>query len=151
MRGRRTKKIPAAASDEMRRSYRPPAWAWRLVRAFLDPDVKPTIQARCDDAGVHKMTFYRHLRKPEFVTWFKGLLQEGLLSEMSDVRQAHLRLCLEGDLEAIRLWYERYGEFVPTSRHIIDGDLSELSDGALEQIERILAAGGAQGKGPTVH
>lgn len=128
----------------------PPKWAWSMVRASLDPAVMPTVSARCKDADISRATFYKALEKPEFVTWFKGVLLEGLLSEMSDVRQAHFRACLKEQEWAIRLWYERYGNFVPTQKHIYE-DVSKLNDDQLTEIERILASGDPAGKDPPVH
>ncbi len=137
--------------DKTPQGFRPPGWAWNLLRAYLDPTVNPTVSDRCRHAGIDRKTFYARLKRPEFVEWFKRMLQEGLLSEMSDVRQAHFRECLKGNLEAIRLWYERYGEFVPTERHIFDGDLSRLPDAVLDEIQRLVEAGAAPRKGPAVN
>ena len=122
-------------------SYHPPAKGWSLLRAFLDPTVKPTITERCEVAGIRKDTFYRWTANAQFSAWFRGMLQEGIISEMSDVRMAHFRMCLKENLDAIKLWYERYGDFVPTQKHIIDQkqlSLSVLADADLDEITGIL-------------
>ena len=79
------------------------------MRAYLDPHIKPTISARCKDSEISRTTFYKEMRKPQFSSWFRSMLAEAVLSDSPDVRLAHLKLCLDGDLQAIRLWYEHYG------------------------------------------
>ena len=138
MRGRRAKKLSIGPGRDELQQYRPPSWAWSLAQAFLSMDVEATVDIRCRHAGIHKSTFYRQLHKPEFVAWFKGILRDGVFTESADVRQSLVRLCLDGDLDAIRLWYELFGQFVPTTRSITDHDIRELSNEALDAIERIL-------------
>ena len=142
-------------TDNSRHMYRPPEWAWRLVGAYLDVEIKPTVSARCKSAGINRDTFYENCRKPEFVGWLNRVLSEAVSSDTSDVRQAHLKECLKGSLEAIKLWYERYGDFVPTQRQIIEGDIEvdagEISNSGLDQIARILAAESKKGTGSKVH
>ncbi|MGH9339085.1 MAG: phBC6A51 family helix-turn-helix protein [Acidobacteriota bacterium] len=128
----------------------PNAWAWRLLRAYLDPDVKASVTARCEAAKVDRKTFYRALKNPKFVAWFRHMLQESVISDMSDVRQSHLKLCLDGNLEAIKLWYEKYGDFVPSQR-LITEDLSHLSDRELSKIQELLDGAGPAGESTQIH
>ncbi len=159
-RGRRSKELSTKLStllekqaaetpDKPVQPYRPPHWAWDLLRAFLDPSVLPTITARCAAANLSRQKLYRYFKKPEFVAWLERMRAEAVVSDALDVRQAHLRECLKGNLEAIRLWYERYDEdFAPAQRHIIEErepELSELSDSSLEQIAQVLAEAAAKG------
>lgn len=137
--------------DNSEQTYRPPSWGWRIVRAHLDVTVKPTITDRCKDADISRSTFYSELEKPEFVRWFNRMLMEAVISDSSDVRQSHLRLCLNGNLEAIKLWYERYGDFIPSQRHILDADvgIESISESKLLSITRILEGESQEGMGPS--
>ena len=162
-RGRRSKALSKKlsdlleqqAADKPRQPYRPPHWAWNLLRAFLDPSVPPTVTARCASAGITRDKFYRYLKKPEFVEWLDRTRADAVVSDALEVRQAHLRKCLTGDLEAIRLWYERYDkDFAPTQRHIFEGpepELDQLPDESLEQIAEVLAAAAKKGGRETVN
>jgi hypothetical protein len=134
--------------DKSQQIYRPPAWGWRLVHAFLDPEVKPTVLARCEEAKVNRASYYRKLRDFQFVSWFSGLLAQGALTEAGDVRQALFKQCLLGSIEAIRLWYQVYGKFIPTDKTIFDrggrsqgdliDDVTKLTDEELRTIYEIL-------------
>ena len=122
-----TRKLAKASSspngeepDKSVQIYKPPNWAWRLLRAFLDPHIKPTITTRCKDANVARATFYEALKQDQFVRWFKQMLTEAVVSDMEEVKLAHLKLCMGGDLDAIRLWYEHYGQYVHTTRVLTD-------------------------------
>ena len=56
-----------------------------------------------------------------------------------------------GNIEAIKLWHQLYGDFIPTERRIVDGDLGNVDNKTLDQIYRLLEAGGPEGKGAKVH
>ena len=116
--------------QRLERAYHPPAWGHRLVEAYLDVEVKPTITARCAYAGIDRGTFYRHIRSEPFVEWLTGQLQKQFTSEFFDVRQAHLKACMSGNLDAIKLWYEMAGQYLPTTKivHENEDSLEGLSD-----------------------
>jgi hypothetical protein len=102
----------ANEKDEQDQGYQPPAWAWNLVRAFLDPELKPTIEARCKSAGIHKTTFYDQIQRSEFKQWFYAQLDRAVAAEGAQIRLALLRRCLQEDnkqLDAIRLWADLFG------------------------------------------
>lgn len=41
-----------------------------LVRVMLDPEVKPTITAFCQEIGIDRKTYYNWFDNEEFVEWF---------------------------------------------------------------------------------
>ena len=52
---------------------------------------------------------YEARKDERFVKWFKAALQDALAGQTLQVRIAHLRLCLGGDLDAILSWYAHHG------------------------------------------
>ena len=148
---KKTQKSKRSKVEKGGGKYKPPEWAWNLLQAFLDPEIKPTVTARCAEANVPQSTFYKALKREDFLHWFRTSLRDWVLSEISDVRQAHLKLCLTGNLEAIKLWYEHYDRFVPTQRVLTGADFDVLSDEALDEIDRILREAKQKGKSTTVH
>lgn len=142
----------SGAGHKSEQNFSPPQWAPRYVMASLDAEVKATISARCEATGISRTTFYEHLADSRFVTWLNDELTKAVGVEGREVRTALLRECMKGDLEAIKLWHQLYGDFIPTERRIIeDGDLSGLSNEQLFEIARGLASEGPQGTGPKVH
>src|SRR5688572_15072903 len=125
--------------NETQRRYSPPAWGYKYVLAVLDPEIRPTKTARCEAIGIDRTTLWTAEKDAQFVEWF----QQQILLQMHDaheVRTALVRKCLSGDVEAIRLYLEKYGNYVPTTRTILDGlgDPSQLSDKQLADIAGIL-------------
>ena len=150
---KKRKPTPEELADKSTQKYAPPEWAWKYLAAMVDWELKPTISARCEQAGVPRKTFYDHCMRPEFVTWLNEHVERIVLSEAREVRTALLRKCLTGDLEAIKLWHELYAEFIPTRRQIVsdERELSDRTDGELIEIARTLAAANPHGTGPKIH
>lgn len=132
--------------------YEPPPWAWRYLSACLDVEVTPTISKRCEVAKISRDSYYRARKDKDFVRWMNEQLSENFAEEHREVRSSLLKQCMKGDLQAIQLWHQLYGDFVPTERKILEtGDLSTLSDQQLAELARGLAEGGSQGTRPKVH
>jgi hypothetical protein len=152
MRQTASKTMPSKPSKlpEKKQIWLPPKWGWDLVRAFVAIDVEATTTARCEEAGICRKTYYAALKDKQFVAWFRQALNEAFIAELSEVKRAHLKLIAKGDLDAIRLWYEKYGEFIPTQRFLTP-DLSKADDSQLAELERFLAQIGENGEAPAVH
>jgi len=131
--------------------YQPPAWAFRYLGACLDWDIKQTKSERCKAARIGRTTLYLAEQDERFVQWLNDRLTRVIASEHREVRTALLRLCIGGHLEAIKLWHQLYGDFIPTERRIFDGDLSGVPDKTLDEIYRLLETGRPEGKGAKVN
>ena len=144
-------KEPRVKQYRIRQPYKPPEWAERYIRAALDWEIKPTISARCESIGIDRGTFYHQMGDPRFVEWFEAAMCRAVESEQREVRSALLRNCVKGDLEAIKLWHQLYGHYIPTERRIVDGDLASLSDRQLMELAKGLAAGDPEGTSQKVN
>ncbi len=141
----------AGEVDKSGRIYRPPAWAYRYLSACLDIEIKPTISGRCEAAGISRQTFYDARRDERFVRWLNAELSREMAADHREVRSSLLRLCVQGNLEAIKLWHQLDGDFIPTERRILDGDLSGVPDRTLDEVYRILETGRQEGKGAKIN
>jgi hypothetical protein len=138
-------------NDKSQQNYIPPVWAWRYLAACLDVEIVPTISKRCEVAKVSRDTYYRGRKDQQFVRWLNEQLSENFAEEHREVRTSLLKQCIKGDLQAIQLWHQLYGEFIPTERQILETkDLSSLSNrqlaGSREDLEN-----GSEGTGQKVH
>jgi len=133
-------------------NYVPPKWGLRYVKAVLDPEVKPTITARCENAQINPTTLWKAEKNEQFNDWLKGELSKGLGIEIGDARQALHRQMRLGNMEAIKFWYQRYGDFIPTERLIVkDGDLSGVPSEDLEQAYRLVSPKSSSGASSKVN
>ena len=116
----KTKRVKAKNQKKkcttLQQIYQPPEWAYRLLESFKDIEVPPTVAARCRYADIERSTYYRNLRDEEFCKWLHSQLQKHFSSEFHDVQQAHFKECVKGNLEAIKLWYEVAGAYLPTTK-----------------------------------
>lgn len=128
--------------------YRPPKWAPLYLAAMLDPDTKPSVAARCEFAGIDRGTFYDALKRPKFVEWLDREFEAATKSEIGEVRKALVKMCLKENLEAVRLYLERYDHGKPAGP--IDEDFATASNKKLSDIAREMEET-ADGTGPSVH
>jgi hypothetical protein len=108
--------------DNVPQRYTPPLWGWRFVKAFFDPNVRPTIKACCQVTGIAHGTYYRHLRDPKFVTWLEWALSEHACSKPAAVKRPLYQRCLAGNLRAMKLWSKLYGQFLPSKEYTLGDD-----------------------------
>ena len=62
----------------------------RFLRAKLDPTVKPTITAECEDANVGRRTYYDWLENPKYVRWFKKAFAKGMKDSVPYLKKVGL-------------------------------------------------------------
>lgn len=161
-RPRKPPRIKAVAANKDGQKWEPPEWGWRYIAAMLDPEVKPTISARCHAIGISRSSFYEAQGSAQFVQWLEAQLMQVVGTEHQEVRTALVRKCVTGDLEAIRLWHELYGNYIPTERRIVDANVEEgpkegpnkvrrVGTATLEAVYRLLETGDSEGTGPKVN
>jgi hypothetical protein len=144
---------PESGDNVSQQDWLPPKWAWAYVRSCLDVDVAPRDAARAKAAGIDRTTLWKALKDPRFVAWSEEQIQKQLSSEHREVRRALLKKCVSGDTDSIRLWHELYGDYIPTSRQIVDGNINfdKVGDRELSEIARILTRGDSKDTGTQIH
>lgn len=76
------------------------------AECLANPDFKGTKQDIADRAGVTRMTLYRWLRNPEFIAIVNRLVSQYADAELGMVWKALSRKCQQGDIQAIKLYFE---------------------------------------------
>ncbi len=85
-----------------------PAWAYRLIEVWADSSVNATTLERCKEATVPRATFYRAIQKPDFAAWCYKSIDARIHVSHREVDMALICKCTQGDLEAMKLFYEIY-------------------------------------------
>lgn len=83
----------------------------RMAQILADPSEQGTITEKCEKAGVSRSTFYRWMRDPNFVEYVNSLIDEYTDAELSRVWAALTRKAIEGDIQAIKLFFEMKGKY----------------------------------------
>lgn len=91
--------------------YKRPVWFWQMVGAWTDISVKPSISAKCAEAGIDRSTWYRHCADPQFVADFEAAVARITAIESAEVRTSLRRLIFEGQehaIQAAELWFTHF-------------------------------------------
>jgi Helix-turn-helix of insertion element transposase len=83
----------------------------RMAQILADPSEQGTITEKCEKAGVSRSTFYRWMRDPNFVEYVNSLIDEYTDAELARVWAALTRKAIEGDIQAIKLFFEMKGKY----------------------------------------
>ena len=91
----------------------------RLANALLSGESAPAracpprrseqgLQARCKAARISPSTYNSLMASQDFLRWLNNQARERVAGRLWEVRAEHLRLALDGNLQAIKLFYDRY-------------------------------------------
>ena len=93
-----------------------PAMA-RLANVLLAQDPAQTVRARCKVARISPKTYRALLADPDFARWLNGQARQQVADRLWQEWLEHLKLALEGNLQAIKLFYDRYDSGVAAGAH----------------------------------
>lgn len=65
-------------TTESNTPFEPNGLQLALLRAKLNPEIKPTITAECEAAGINRTTYYRWFEQEDFVAWFQEAFAKGM-------------------------------------------------------------------------
>ena len=82
-----------------------------VAEMLADPSVEMTKKQICEEADVSRTAFYEWLKKKEFVDYVASLIDKYTDSELSTVWKALIRKCEQGDVSAIKLFFELKGKY----------------------------------------
>jgi AcrR family transcriptional regulator len=83
----------------------------KMAQLLADPSESRTISEKCKKAGVSRTTFYRWMKDKKFVEYLNSLIDEYTDAELSRVWAALTRKAVEGDIQAIKLFFEMKGKY----------------------------------------
>jgi hypothetical protein len=130
--------------DDEIRTYAPTEMDLQMAEAMISGCI--TFTQIAEQIGADPSTVSRAMRHPVRCGWLSSQLQRIVAKRIGLVDAALVARALSGDVRAIKLYYERFGELVHRS-HItttrLDFDPSKLSDEDLDIIIRSERAKGA--------
>ena len=99
----------------------------KAAEMLVNPEFEGSITDLCNKIGVARSTFYRWRDDPDFCRYIDTMIDKYTDGELAAVWKALIRKCLEGNVQAIRLYFELKGKFGQT------GSVRELPDDPLSQ------------------
>lgn len=98
----------------------------KVAEMLVDPGFTGTITQLCDQLSVPRRTFYRWRDDPIFCSYVDSLIDKYSDSELASVWKALIRKCLEGNVQALRLYFELKGKFGQAGQS--DGGVQIIDD-----------------------
>ena len=86
--------------------------AWADLR--FNPDRPLGMLEACKEAGTHFTNIYKLLKKPEYIDYMSRRRDEMFRAYAPTVDRALVTKCMKGDVSAIRLFHELYGDLNQT-------------------------------------
>ena len=97
-----------------------------LLRAKLDPTIKPTITAECQEAGIDRGTYYNWFEKDDFVEWFNKEFSRGMGKLIPYLDKVGVMKATK-DFKYWEAMQMKYGDHAYKSE-VKDGRFNQLSD-----------------------
>ncbi len=82
----------------------------RLANVLLKAGGGRSVQACCKAARISAATYHSLMSDRDFLRWLNEEVKRYVTQRLWQVRLEHLALALDGNLQAVKLLYERYGE-----------------------------------------
>lgn len=82
-----------------------------VIRRLATPDSFTTIEGLCAEVGICKQTFYNWIKDEEFCNEVKELIDRYTDAAVGDVWKALIDLAKNGNLEAIKFFFEMKGKY----------------------------------------
>ncbi len=79
----------------------------KMAEALMNPDFDGTITELCEQMGVPRRTYYNWLDNPVFQEYMSGLIDKYADSELITVWKALIEQCAQGNVKAMKLYFER--------------------------------------------
>ena len=91
--------------------YSPTGKKLKMARMLADPEQKGSITKLCEEVGVARTTFYEWIGDDEFRAYVDELIDRYTDSELSRVWKSLMRLIDQGNIQAIKLYFELKGKY----------------------------------------
>lgn len=85
--------------------------------AYLDPDKNLNISQACRSVGVSRSGIYKHLQRWEAIEWLEKRREEICKAHSPKITSALIRKAEAGDVAAIRLFFEMFGDLKTRVEH----------------------------------
>jgi len=88
-----------------------------FVDVYLNPDGPGTIVNASKEAGVSRVTIYKWLKREEAIEYMNKRSEEIRRANDPAIHSALIRKARKGDIAAIRLYYEMFGDLKHKVEH----------------------------------
>jgi hypothetical protein len=82
----------------------------KALKASMDMETKPTVSAMMDKAGLERTQWYRWIKDPRFVSWWNGLWQEYMRSQVFHLDKISF-MKAASDFRYMELMQTKYANF----------------------------------------
>lgn len=82
-----------------------------IAETLANPDFTGTITELIKQVGVPRSTFYRWLEDEQYLQYINNLIDKYTDSELPAVWKALVNQCKQGDVKAIKLYFELKGKY----------------------------------------
>lgn len=79
----------------------------KMAEALMNPEFDGTITELCEQFGVPRRTYYNWLDNSEFQKYMSELIEKYADSELANVWKALIEQCTQGNVKAMKLYFER--------------------------------------------
>lgn len=83
----------------------------KVAEMLVDPSFLGNISELCEKCGVSRSTFYRWRDQPDFCDYVDSLIDKYTDAELAGVWKALIKSCLQGNVPAMRLFFELKNKF----------------------------------------
>lgn len=85
----------------------------KMAEMLADPECgSRTISEICEEIGINRSTYYKYWRNSEnFRNYVNELIEKYTDSELAAVWRALIGRCMDGDISAIKLFFEMKGKY----------------------------------------
>lgn len=91
--------------------YSPTGKKLKMARMLADPEQRGSIKELCAEVGVARTTFYDWIGDDDFRGYVDGLIEKYTDSELARVWKALMKLVDQGNIQAIKLYFELKGKY----------------------------------------
>ena len=112
----------------------------KLAETLTNPEFNGTVTDICKEVGVARSTFYRWMDDKDYLDYIQGLIDKYTDSELSSVWKALISECKNGNVQAIKLYFELKGKYtaVVQSHVTVDNPFAGLST---EDLKKLIDSG----------
>ena len=86
----------------------------KMAELLANPEEADTKTALCEKVGVSRETFYKWLKKKEFIDYVSELIDHYTDGELASVWKSLIKQCQLGNVAAIKLYFEMKGKYKQT-------------------------------------
>lgn len=106
----------------------------RAAELLANPEFNGTITDLCAQVGVSRNSFYRWMDSPVFLDYLEELIDKYTDSELARVWKALMRKIDQGEIQAIKLYFELKGKYNNGAGVVKTNEIDPFSKAVYESV-----------------